>query len=277
MKHLNLIKISMHILVSCIVFFALNNSWADSLTVTKTWTTGDTLNADDLNQNFTDVKGAVDDNFTRTTNNATDIANNTTDIANNASDIANNASDIANNASDIANNATDIANNATDIGINATDISAVDSAVSTLQLEQGAVDTGITTTSVFDFTSTITNISSLTVNAPAAGVVVFTFTGSMSLREHVTGTQSAASCSISDSDTTMASAPLADLYIPGAIPSFNTTAGWLTPFSLSVPVVVAAAGNVIRYVNCQKVSGGGTTNGFVQYIQFHATYFPNQL
>ena len=42
-----------------------SNIWASSLSLSKTWASGETLNATDLNQNFTDVKTAVDDNDTR--------------------------------------------------------------------------------------------------------------------------------------------------------------------------------------------------------------------
>jgi len=40
-------------------------AWAGSVTISKTWTAGDALNAADLNQNFSDVKTAVDDNNAR--------------------------------------------------------------------------------------------------------------------------------------------------------------------------------------------------------------------
>jgi hypothetical protein len=167
--------------------------------------------------------------------------------------------------------------NNTGVTDNASDISANTSAISVLQLQQGAVDTGKASTGVGDFTTSITNIDSLTVNAPAAGVVVFHVNGSMALRSHDTGTNSSASCSLSDTDTTMTNSPRAYLFIPGPIPTFATTAGWLTPFSLSVPVVVNAAGPVTYYLNCLKVNGGGASNGFVQYINMYATYFPYQL
>lgn len=166
--------------------------------------------------------------------------------------------------------------NNTGVTDNASNISTNASAISALQLQQGAVDTGKVSTAVGNFTTSITNIDSLTVNAPAAGVVIFHVNGSMSLRSHDTGSVSSASCALSDADNTLPS-PLADLYIPGAIPTFATTAGWLTPFSLSVPVVVNAAGPVTYYLNCRKINGGGTYDGFVQYINMYATYYPYQM
>jgi len=46
----------------------VSSALAGPVTVTKTWAAGDALNAADLNQNFSDVKTAVDDNNARLTN-----------------------------------------------------------------------------------------------------------------------------------------------------------------------------------------------------------------
>jgi hypothetical protein len=145
--------------------------------------------------------------------------------------------------------------------------------------QTGGVDIGTSQTGAVSFSNAVTNITSLTVNAPAAGVVIFTISGSMALRSHVNGNQSAAHCSFSDSDSTIsgAPAPAAFIFIPDTIPTFSTTAGWITPFSLSVPVSVSSAGPVTRYFNCVKVTGGGSYDGFVQYIRIYATYSPNEL
>jgi len=56
-----------------------------SLTVTKTWSTGESLTAGDINTSFTEVEAAVTDNDTRITGNTTDIARLATSKQNNAS------------------------------------------------------------------------------------------------------------------------------------------------------------------------------------------------
>lgn len=49
-------------------FTAISTAQATSLTVTKTWGSGDTLTAADLNNSFDEVESAVSDNDTRITN-----------------------------------------------------------------------------------------------------------------------------------------------------------------------------------------------------------------
>jgi hypothetical protein len=65
MGNLNFRKIKLMIVMACIVLFEVSVTCADPVTLTNTWSSGDTLNAADLNQNFTDTKNAVDDNYSR--------------------------------------------------------------------------------------------------------------------------------------------------------------------------------------------------------------------
>ncbi len=59
------VKTGIPALILFIATSGVGNIWASPLSVTNTWSSGDTLNATDLNQNFTDVKTSVDDNDTR--------------------------------------------------------------------------------------------------------------------------------------------------------------------------------------------------------------------
>ena len=83
---------------------------ASSVIGLNTFNPNDPLSSAEVNANFTAVKTAVDDNFTRNTTNATGIATNVTGIATNVTGIATNVTDIAalqTGASCAGNNASD--------------------------------------------------------------------------------------------------------------------------------------------------------------------------
>ena len=71
------------------------SSFAGSLTVTNTFTADTTARASEVNQNFTDVKTAVDDNDGRIKTNALDISTNAGNISDNASNITANTNALA--------------------------------------------------------------------------------------------------------------------------------------------------------------------------------------
>ena len=81
---------------------------ASSVTGLKTFTAGETAVAQDVNDNFTAVKTAVDDNDTRITTNATNITTNATNITTNATNITANTTNITANTTNITANTTRI-------------------------------------------------------------------------------------------------------------------------------------------------------------------------
>jgi hypothetical protein len=95
---------------------------AGPLTVTNTFSPNTTAKASEVNQNFTDVKSAVDDNDGRITTNASGISTNTGNITSNTSAISTNVSGISGNASAISTNSAAITTNGADIGTITTDI-----------------------------------------------------------------------------------------------------------------------------------------------------------
>ena len=96
--------------------------WAGSVTIPNTFVDGTTASAGEVNDNYTAIESAVNDNDTRITNNATSISNNTADIQSNATNISTNAAGIITNASGISSNATNISSNVADIQTNTFDI-----------------------------------------------------------------------------------------------------------------------------------------------------------
>ncbi|MFC1771755.1 formylglycine-generating enzyme family protein [Pseudomonadota bacterium] len=93
---------------------------AGTVTIPNTFTAGTPAVADEVNANFTAVKGAVDDN-------AGDIATNTGNITTNTGAIATNTGNITTNTNAISVNTGNITTNTTAIGVNTSAISALQS------------------------------------------------------------------------------------------------------------------------------------------------------
>ncbi len=110
--------------ISAAVLLAANGAvtYADSLTVPKTFTAGTKAIAADVNANFAAVAASVNDNDSRITTNTGEISNNTAATAANAAAISTNATNIGNNTTAINNNAAAITANAAAISTNATNI-----------------------------------------------------------------------------------------------------------------------------------------------------------
>ncbi len=125
-----------------------------------------------------------------------------------------------------------------------------------------------------NFTSTLTNIDSLTVPVPGPGVVVFNVSGMMGTRAHTGGTSDQISCSLASSDNST-TRPTAVLVVPGAIAT-NTDV-FVVPMHISHAVTVAAAGSVTAYLNCKIDAGGGGQSAFVQSYEINAIYAPREL
>jgi len=117
---------------------------ASDVTLSHTFTAGTPARADEVNQNFADIKRAVDDNNSRitgtettlsgntaaiTTNSAT-ITSNTTAINSNSTAITANTADITTHASAIAGHSSAIATNTSTITANTTDIATNTTAIS---------------------------------------------------------------------------------------------------------------------------------------------------
>lgn len=75
MDYITLQRIGKSLLISCIALLTIDSTLASPLTVTKTWTTGETLTADDLNKSFTETENAVTDNNNRISNIVTQTQN----------------------------------------------------------------------------------------------------------------------------------------------------------------------------------------------------------
>jgi len=91
-------------------------SFGGSLSVPHDFVAGEKALASEVNQNFTAVENAVNDNDSRITTSSGAIATNAAAIAASQNDIAANAADTATNAGDIAANAAGIAANTSAIG-----------------------------------------------------------------------------------------------------------------------------------------------------------------
>lgn len=124
------------------------------------------------------------------------------------------------------------------------------------------------------FTSTVTNITSLTLAAPGPGVITFNVSGLMGLRAHTNGTTDQIRCSISTASTTVQE-PYAMVIVPASAPS-ATGLSHGAPIGLTRVIPVAAAGDVTAYLNCVLTAGGGGSDPFVQYGQMSASYLPTQ-
>ena len=118
-------KIVKNSLFSAVVI-ATTPAFGSQVTITNTFSAGTPARADEVNQNFTDVASAVNDNDSRITTNATDISNNATDISTNVTDIGTLTGRVDGNETSITTNASDIST------INAT-LSTHDSRVTNLE------------------------------------------------------------------------------------------------------------------------------------------------
>lgn len=79
-----------YFLIICISFLiAASHTWAGALTVTNDFVNGQTADANQMNQNFSDVEAQVNDNDSRIETNEIDIETNEIDIENNSDDISN--------------------------------------------------------------------------------------------------------------------------------------------------------------------------------------------
>jgi hypothetical protein len=124
------------------------------------------------------------------------------------------------------------------------------------------------------FTSTLTNITSLTIAAPGPGMVIFHASGVMSFRAHTNGTVDEARCSISDSPST-AILPYSIILVPASAPDASVLS-YGAPLGNTKTFAVSAAGNVTGYLNCQIIQGGGGSSAFVQFGEISAIYVPTQ-
>jgi hypothetical protein len=88
---------------------------ASSVTIPNTFESGTPAVASDVNDNFTAVADAVNDNDSRVTTNTTGVATNTGEIAINASDITTNGDNITTNGDNITTNGDNIQTNTDDI------------------------------------------------------------------------------------------------------------------------------------------------------------------
>jgi hypothetical protein len=170
---------------------------------------------------------------------------------------------------------TEVNDNDDRITINAGNISTNTSNITNLQSSQAGGVIGTIPPTLLAFSSTITNIGTLTLPAPKAGVAIFTANGSMSLRSHQAGIESRAICSLATTNDSLVP-PYASLVLPGSVPEFTTTLGFVVPFNLSRAITVTAPGDVTIFLNCQKF-GGGTEDGYVQYVQTYVVFVPNEL
>jgi hypothetical protein len=203
-----------------------------------TFSANTTAKAAEVNQNFTAIKNAVNGS-----------------------------------ASDITTLQTNVTTMQSDITAIKSDVTTLQSTVSALPSAAG-VKVGTSSGSAINFTSSVTNIGTVTIPAPAAGIVVFTFSGLAAVRSHDTGTATLARCGFSTLTTSIDSVPNGYIIIPSAIPTFAASPGWGVPMNVSFAIAVGAAGDVTRSFNCQKSSGGGALDGFVQYHQLFATFYP---
>ncbi len=108
---------------------------ASQLDVPNTFSSGTTISSSAMNENFTAVKTAVDDNDTRIITNASAISDNASDISNNASDISGNVSEISTNAGNININSANITTNTTSINTNTANITTNAGNIATLQTD----------------------------------------------------------------------------------------------------------------------------------------------
>jgi len=215
--------------LNVIVLFGLlvvHSSWAGQAAIPNTFSTGQTLTAGALNDNFTELETEVNNNDDR----------------------------ININAGNITNNAT---------------------AISNLQSAQSGGVIGTAIGSQVSFTTAVTNVDTLTLAAPKAGVVVFTSSGTMALRSHENGTDSRAICSLSTANNSL-NFPYAALALPSVMPTFTSSVGYMVPLNLSRAISVTGPGDVTIYLNCQKTIGGGAQDGYVQWLQTHAVFVPNE-
>ena len=99
-----------------ILLFISHCALADEIQL-NTFQNGEVADADEVNENFTNLKTAIDNHGHGSTG-EDDPQTIVNAIDTNVADIATNANDIGTNANDIGTNATDIGTNATDIGTN---------------------------------------------------------------------------------------------------------------------------------------------------------------
>jgi len=87
-------QIRLFLIVSLVVSLAVSNAGADSVSIPNTFVAGDPAVANEVNQNFSAVAGAVNDNDTRITANTAAIANNSAVISEHDERITENANGI---------------------------------------------------------------------------------------------------------------------------------------------------------------------------------------
>lgn len=230
---------------SSILIFTSTCAVAGSVTGLTTFSANTTARASEVNDNFTAVKTAVDDNDSR-------INTNTSDIGANASDISTNASNISGNTANITTNA---------------------SAISTLQANSAGVKTAEAGGGV-QITNSYAEYMSLSVTVPAAGNIIVFASGSVYLN---VASASAQLIRVKVSDT-----PADVSETPGIqfirSPNVSATgAANVYPFSIVKVFSVSASGTHTYYLNMWHQVGSATATAQTDDMTFTALYVPNTL
>lgn len=120
---------------------------AGPVTISNTFTAGSPAKADEVNQNFSDVADAVNDNNTRISSNAAAVAQNSGNITTNATVIETNGNAISGLNTSVTTLSGVVGANSTAIGQNGTNITTNASSISTNSADIGGLNTTVTTLS----------------------------------------------------------------------------------------------------------------------------------
>jgi len=237
---------------SSILIFTSTCAVAGSVTGLTTFSANTTARASEVNDNFTAVKSAVDDNDSR-------INTNTSDISTNASDIGANASDISTNVSNISGNTADITTNA--------------SAISTLQANSAGVKTAEAGGGV-QITNSYAEYMSLSVTVPAAGNIIVFASGSVYLN---VASASAQLIRVKVSDTSADVSETPGIQFIRSPNVSATGAANVYPYSIVKVFNVSASGTHTYYLNMWHQIGSATATAQTDDMTLTALYVPNTL
>lgn len=131
--------------ISALVLMSGGVATAGPLTIPNSFVASTPATAASVNQNFTAVETAVDDNDARVTTNTGNIGTNTTNIGTNTGNIGTNTTNIGTNTGNIGTNTTNIGNNFSSITGNTSNITTNTSNIGTNTTDIADHETRITT------------------------------------------------------------------------------------------------------------------------------------
>lgn len=165
------------------------NGFASEVSITNTFSSGTPAKADEVNQNFTDIKTAVDDNNSRisantatTTSNASQITSNTTAISGNTTAISGNTGTINTLGTSINANTTNIDSLNTTVSTNASDIANLNTSVGTNTTAIQSLNTSVASNSA-DIANNTSSIESNTAQITTNETAISSFNQAVSIYE----------------------------------------------------------------------------------------------